>query len=177
MSLDLELETWRREWQSEAAVLPDLRRRVERQSRWMRIAVAGDILVTVVIGGGAIAMAVASPKPQMMLLVAATWLFIAAAWVFRLLTNRGLWSPSAMGTADFVDLMIGRCRARLAGVTFGALLYVCEIAFCVGWLYRYSSPSPSLAIWIGSVTLAFFAFLAWYRRKQRAELAWLLGLR
>ncbi len=33
MNMDMELETWRREWQSETAVPADLRRRVERQSR------------------------------------------------------------------------------------------------------------------------------------------------
>ena len=33
MSLDAELEVWRREWQSENAVLVDLRRIVERQTR------------------------------------------------------------------------------------------------------------------------------------------------
>jgi len=62
MSLDTELETWRREWQSETTVPPDLRRRVERQSRWRKVTVAGDILVTVVIGGGVIALAAREPQ-------------------------------------------------------------------------------------------------------------------
>jgi hypothetical protein len=47
MSMDTELETWRREWQSETAVPADLRRRVERQSRWLKVGIAADILVTV----------------------------------------------------------------------------------------------------------------------------------
>ena len=64
MSLDIELETWRREWQSETAVPPDLRRHVERQSRWLKIGIAADILVTVVIGGGVIALAARSQQPH-----------------------------------------------------------------------------------------------------------------
>jgi len=185
MSLDAELETWRREWQSEAAVPADLRRRVERQSRWLKIGIAGDILVTVAIGGGVIALAARSPQPDMLLLVAATWSFIAVAWAFRLVVSRGLWSPTAIDTAAFVDLSIRRCRAQLKAAVFGAGLFVVEMAFCLGWIYRHSAPRVPLLGWLfGSVfngliwlfSLAFFVCLVWYRRKKRAELAWLAGL-
>jgi hypothetical protein len=185
MNMDTELEMWRREWQSDTAVPADLRRRVERQSRWLRIAIAADILVTAVIGGGVLALAARSPQPDMLVLAAATWSFIAAAWTFRLTTGRGLWSPAAMHTAAFVDLCIGRCRFQLAATLFGAGLFVCELAFCLGWIYRRSARHAPLlpwlfgsfmhgVIWVSSV--AFFVFLGWYRRKKRAELAWLLDL-
>ena len=186
MSLDTELETWRGEWQSETAVPPDLRRRVERQSRWLKIGIAADILVTAVIGGGAIALAARSPGPGMLPLAAATWSFIAAAWAFRLIVGRGLWSPAAIDTAAFVDLSIRRCRAQLKATVFGAALFVCEMAFCLGWNYRHSARRVPLAAWLfGSwfnglvwlLSLAFFVFLAWHRRKKRAELAWLVGYR
>jgi len=186
MSLDTELETWRRQWQSATVVPPDLRRRVERQSRWLKIGIAADILVTVVIGGGVIALAAREPQAHTLLLAAATWTFIAAAWTFRLTITRGLWSPSATDTATFVNLSIGRCRAQLKATLFGAGLYVCELAFCLGWIYRYSAPRAPLGNWLfGSIfnclvwvfSLAFFIFLAWYRRRKRAELAWLLSLR
>jgi hypothetical protein len=185
MSLDVELETWRREWQSEAAVPPDLRRRVERQSRWLKIGVAADILVTVAIGGGVIALAARSPQLDMLLLAAATWSFIAVAWAFRLIISRGLWSPAAIDTAAFVDLSIRRCRAQLKATVFGAGLFVVEMAFCLVWIYRHSAPRAPLLGWLfgsvfhgllGLLSLAFFIFLVWYRRKKRAELAWLVGL-
>jgi len=185
MSMDTELETWRREWQSETAVPPDLRRRVERQSRWMKIGMAADVLVTVVIGGGVIALTARSPQPDMLLLAAATWSFIVAAWAFRVAVTRGLWSPAAIDTAAFVDLSVRRCRAQLKATLFGAGLYACEMAFCLGWIYRHAAPRPPLVNWLfGSLfnglvwlfSLAFFVFLAWYRRKKRAELAWLLSL-
>ena len=185
MSMDTELETWRREWQSETAVPPDLRRRVERQSRWLQIGIAGEILVTVVIGGGVIALAARSPKPDMLVLAAATWFFIAIAWAFRLTITRGLWSPAAIDTAAFVDLSVRRCRAQLKATVFGAGLFVCEMAFCLGWIYRHKAPRAPLLPWLfdswinGLVWLfsaAFVVFLVWYRRKKRAELAWLAGL-
>jgi hypothetical protein len=167
MSMDAEWEVWRREWQSETAVRLDLRKIVERQSRWMRIALIADVLVT---------------------LAAMTWLFVAAAWTFALNANRGNWSPSALDTAAFVDLSVRRCRSRLAAVWFGAGLYVSEIAFCLGWIYRHS-PEPRTPLWawlffgsltidvVWAATLAFAGALIWYRRRKRAEIAWLLGLR
>jgi hypothetical protein len=185
MSPDTELETWRRDWQAEAAVPADLRRRVERQSRWMKAGVAGDILVTVVIGGGVMALAARSPRSDMLVLAAATWSFIAAAWGFRLAFTRGLWAPAAMDTAAFVDLTVRRCRTQLKATVFGAGLLVCELAFCLGWIYRHSAPRPPLFGWLFGtwfnglvwlLTLAFFICLAWYRRKKRAELDWLLDL-
>ena len=184
--MDTELETWRREWQSETAVAPDLRRRVERQSRWLKIGIAADILVTVVIGGGVIALAAREPQAHTLLLAAATWTFIAIAWAFRLIVSRGLWSPAAIDTAAFVDLSIRRCRAQLKATVFGAVLFVSELAFCMGWIYRHVSPRPPLLAWLfGSLfngfvwlaSVALFVFLVWYRHKKRAELAWLLALR
>jgi hypothetical protein len=130
-------------------------------------------------------MAARSPRPDMLLLAAATWSFIAIAWAFRLTITRGLWSPAAMDTAAFVDLSVRRCRAQLAATLFGAGLFVCEMAFCLGWIYRHSAPRAALLRWLfgtwfnGYVWLfsvAFFGFLAWYRRKKRAELAWLVSL-
>ncbi|HUE22631.1 MAG TPA: hypothetical protein VMQ86_13185 [Bryobacteraceae bacterium] len=185
MSIDSELETWRREWQSDAAAPPDLRRRVQRESRWLKIGIAAEVLVTVVIGGGVIALAARLSQPHMLLLAAATWSFIAAAWAFRLAITRGIWSPAAIDTAAFLDLSIRRCRAQLKAVVFGAGLFVCEIAFCLGWIYRYSAARTPLLQWLfGSwfnglvwlFSLAFFVFIVWYRRKKRAELAWLLSL-
>jgi len=186
MSVDAELETWRREWQSEAAVPLDLRRRIERQSRWMRIMIAADILVTIVIGGGAIALAVLAPQRDFLVLAAATWLFLAAAWAFRLSSSRGLWAPAAKDTAAFVDLLVRRCRAKLAATAFGAALYACEMAFCLGWIYRHAAVKTPLAEWllfgsasidvVWAITLAFFGLLVWYRRRKRAELEWLRSL-
>jgi hypothetical protein len=186
MNLETELEQWRGAWQSPEAVPADLRRRVERQSRFMRIMVAADILVTVVIGGGALALAVRTPRPDKLLLAAATWLFIAIAWAFRWAISRGLWSTPTMHTAAFIDSLIRHCRAKLAGTVFGAILFVCEIVFCLGWIYQHLAPRPPLAAWLffSSVfmdlvwlgTVAFFAFLIWYRRRKHAELAWLLTL-
>ena len=184
MNWDTELDQWRGAWQSENAVPADLRRRVARQARFLRIMLAGDILVTVVIGGGTLLLAARQPRPEMLVLAAATWLFIAIAWAFRLTVNRGLWTTPALDTAAYVDLLVRHVRAKIAATVFGACLFAAEIAFCLVWIYRETSPGRPLArwllfsspfidlVWVGSAL--FLGFLIWYRRRQRAELNWLL---
>ncbi len=184
MNTDTELELWRQEWQSDSAVPANLRLKVERQSLWMRIGLAADILVTVVIGGGVIFFELRSPESDMGVLAGATWLFLLTAWVFAIRVNRDNWSPSALNTNAFLDLSVRRCRSRLVVVRFAAVLFVCEVVFCLGWIYRHTAePRKPLAswLWFGStavdlywvMTPLFFGFLFWYRRKKRAELAYL----
>ena len=187
MNIDAELEVLREEWQSGTTVSLDLRQKVARQSRLMRIAVVGDILVTVTIGGGVIAYAVRSTQPDAVLLAIATWLFLAAAWSFSLTVNRGAWSPASMDMAAFLDLSVRRCRGRLTAVRFAAVLFVTEIVFCLDWIYNHSyrqqmpllrwllfSSASIDIVWL--ITLGFFAGLVWYRRRKRAELINLLDL-
>jgi hypothetical protein len=97
------------------------------------------------------------------------------------------WSPAALDTAAFVDLSVRRCRAWLAASWFGTGLFVCEMVFCLAWIYRYSRPQAALLswLWFGSIpmdvvwvlTLVFFGFWFRFRRNKRAELGYLLELR
>jgi hypothetical protein len=188
MNTDIELEAWREQWQADPVVPPNLRRNVERQSRLMKIGLIADTLVTVVMGGGTTLWALRFPGTDLGQVAAATWFFLAAAWLFAFITKRGLWAPSAIDTASFVDLSIRRCRASLAATWFGAGLFVSEVAFGLGWVYKHSIQAPqplwrwllfsSLRIdivWI--CTLAFFSAIVWYRRKKKVELTRLLTLR
>jgi hypothetical protein len=187
MNVDTELEVWRQQWQSGSSVPLDLRRKVERQSRFMKINLIGEVLVTIIIGGATAGWAARSPDAGIVLLAVGTWVYIAIAWTFSLTVNRGSWSPSAQDTAAFVDLSVRRCRGRLAGVWFAAGLFIFQLAFVLGWVYHYSPAHlMPLSTWLffGSIsidivwvcTAAFFGFLVWYRRRKRAELAYFLGL-
>ena len=188
MKIDAELDLWREQWQSfsEAPALNELSKRVARQSRAMRLGLAGDILVTVVIGGGAASWAILAPRPGTVTLAVATWLFIAVAWAFAVLNRRGSWSPAALTTSAFLDLSIRRCRANLRTTTFGALLGLVELGFGLAWVFHELShpkslplrsfliSTPLMIVWL--CTLIFFAFLIWYRKKKRTDLAYLLNL-
>jgi predicted membrane protein len=178
VKLDAELEQWRDQWQSasEAPALADLSKRVARESRTLRMMLLGDILVTVVIGGAVIVYAMLDPRPATAILAAATWLFIIVAWIFGLSNRRATWSPSASSTSAFLGLSIRRCRGNLRSVTFGAILYSVEMAFCLSWIANETGVSRTLLITISLVTLIFAALLFIYRKKKLADLAYLTNL-
>ena len=179
MKLDAELELWRDQWQAsrEAPELTGLCKRVARESLYMRIMLTADILVTLVIGGGTIALALRNPRPATAILAAATWLFIAGAWIFGLSNRKDAWSPSASTTSAFLDLSIRRCRANLRAIKFGALLYAVEMTFCLSWVNHESGPLSSTLITVVSlITLILAAALIIYRKKKRTDLSYLLQL-
>jgi|GEM_PF-1391818 len=188
MNTDVELDVWREQWQVDTAVPFDLRKRVERQSRLMKIGLASDILVTIVMGGGTTAMALRSSAPDFALVAVVTWVFLATAWAFVLTVNRGLWAPSALDTAAFVDISVRRCGSVLTTIWFVSGLFVCEVAFGLEWGYIHAIKGhKTLSSWLlfGSLRIdvvwiiaaVFFCAIVWYRRKKRAELASLLELR
>jgi hypothetical protein len=169
---DVELEGWRKQWQADAEVPADLRRRVERGTRYMRLMLASEVLITVVIGGGYTLAAALQPRTENLVLAAATWVFLIAAWSIAILTRRGTWSSAAVTTAAFIDLSIRRCRGKLAAARFGIALYFAQMAFCMAWLYRDPARrTPVPAVIFGVVTPAFLFGMAQFRRKTRAELA------
>ncbi len=187
MSTDIELDVWREQWQMENAVPLDLRRSVERHSQLMKLGLIADIVVTLVMGGGTTIWAVWSPDSDVVLVAVATWLFLAAAWAFVLTANRGLWRPSGLDNAAFVDLSVRRCRSATAATWFAALLFLSEVAFGLWWGYAHSNRGhlPWLSwllfsslridvVWI--CTGIFFGAIVWYRQKKRRELTRLLQL-
>jgi len=179
MKLDPELELWRSEWQSatESPVTADLRRRVTRQSLYMRWLLVAEILITIVIGGATIFVAAIDPRAAKIILAAATWLFIAAAWTFALISRKNSWSPADSTTSAYLDLCIRRTRTALRSVIFGAVLYAVEMAFCLSWIFHETSSLNSTTIEIVTAITALFAiFLIRYRSRKRAELAYLLNL-
>jgi hypothetical protein len=169
---DLELEAWRRQWQADSDVPADLRRKVARGTRNMRLTLASEVLVTVIMGGGSTLRAVWEPRAEMWVLAGMIWVFLAAAWSFAIVTRRGAWSPEAPTTAEFVDLSIRRCRGKLAAARFGVWLYFAEVIFSLAWLYRVPARRvPAPAIIYVLVTPVVLLGVARYRRRALAELA------
>jgi len=174
---DLELEAWRAQWQADAEVPADLRRKVARDTRYMRVMLAMEVLVTVTMGGGSTVWAALDPRAEMWVLTGMVWVFLGAAWTVAIVSRRGAWSPAAVTTAEFVDLSIRRCRGRLAALRFGVWLYFAEMVFCLAWLYRDPARRvPLPAIVFAVVTPIFLLGVGRYRHKTRLELAGLLEL-
>src|ERR1039458_4648506 len=89
---------------------------------------------------------------------------------------------------SFVELSVRRCQSALTTIWFAGALFLCEVAFGLGWGYKHSVQGQERLgnwLWFSSLridivwmcTVAFFGAMAWYRGKKRAELTSLLKLR
>lgn len=189
MKVDVELQKWSQEWQSKVSsdFPSDLRARVDSATRRMKFVLVTQVLISLVIGGAPVMRAIQSPKPDNLMLAAAVWLFIAGAWSFALINRRDTWSPVASTTSAYLDLSISRCRSSLRATVVRAIAYPCLLLFCLLWAFDTSVQhvpgsalrflgSPSLyAVW--GITLCFFGYVGWFRRRKQEELKNLLSLR
>ena len=183
MNTDVELESWRRQWQGgaesavDAGAAEQLRRRVLHETRWLKLNLIWPVLVTVVVGGAMIWRALRSDQSLDMWLAVETWIFIAVIWASSLWIARGTWRPLADTTAAFVDLSIRRREANFRGAILGLCLYVAQLAFTVLVL------GPASPAGVGGLLTSSFVIVAgwfvvplglavlyWYRRRQRADL-------
>jgi hypothetical protein len=187
MEADLELDAWRRLWQADSSVLPSLKERVERETRWMRRFVIGEIIITIVFGGGSLAWAALSLRTDILVLALGIWAFLAIAWTMSFLLRRGAWAPMTATTTAFVELSILRCRRRRESIVAQAVLYVMILAFDLTWIYfARGSPTersviafltnPDIA-WVWLLTAALGVVAIRQRRRLARELKNLIELR
>lgn len=190
MSTDLELDNWRRQWQggpdhaAQAQAAEELRRRVLRDTRRIKLMLVMPALVTVAIGGFVVLRALRTGQVIDLVLAIETWLFIIVVWIGSLWLGRGTWRPLGDTTAAFLDVSIRRCEANLGAASFAAYLYGLQLLFVVlakvidsaaGFFAVLTSLPMILLGWLGLPL--FYAGIHWYRRRQRAELEHLRELR
>ena len=82
MSVDDELDRWRSDWKSDAAPLEDLRRTVDRDTAWLRLAIASDLLLGVAFAAAATGLALRYPHPAVFVLSGAVWVLTLVAVTF-----------------------------------------------------------------------------------------------
>jgi hypothetical protein len=179
MHTDHELERWQSLWQADIQIPQDLRERARRQVRRMRMMLAGDIAVTVIMGGGATLWALNSDRSSVRLLAAWVWFTIAAAWIFRYFNNRGNWTGLAPSTDAFFEAWIKRCRETQRNLIFGIALGIVQFVVCSAWVHRelqrthtitarqFATMTPMDVAWLCAAFLLGWAF--WLSRKVRAE--------
>ena len=183
MSTDIELESWRRQWQAgpasaiDADAVESLRRRVLRETRANKLGLVGPILVTILVGAWVISRALRTGQGLDVLLAIEGWVFIFVMWAGCLWIARGTWQPLADTTAAFVEVSIRRREANLRGATFGACAYVVQVVFVVlalgvaspaGFAPLLTSAYVIVTGWIG--VPVGLVVLGWFRRGQRADL-------
>ena len=185
MKLDPELAGWQAQWRTQATIPPILVHRVQRDLRRMWWGVAAEIAVTVIMGGGSAAWAVASHQPDVAALAGGLWIILAIAWSTSVLLRHGAWQPAAVTTAAFIEISVLRCRRALWALTAQAILFVPILTFDLVWLYVHRGetdiwtflmrPAVVLIGWGG--TLAAGAAALWHRRTLRREMDRLRQLR
>lgn len=183
--LDVELERWRHQWRTQEAVAPDLATAVEAGTRKMRRGLITEIVVTILMGGGAIGWAFASRRIEVVVLAVAVWILIGIAWTASMLLRRGAWQPVTATTSAFVEISILRCERNLQAIWIQAALYVVILTFDLIWLYFYRAESsiseflmrPAVLVFVFVVTPLLAATAMWYRRRLLRELKNLVELR
>jgi hypothetical protein len=155
MDADVELESWRDQWQSAAPVSPDWMDRVERETRQMKRHVAAEIAVTVVIGGGSLVWAALTRRVETLVLAAGVWCFIGMAWMTSMRLRRGAWVPAGATTAAFVELSILRCRRRRRAIAPQVVLYILILGFDLAWIYATRPRAGGLAAFLTSAGIAW----------------------
>lgn len=185
MSIDLELDGWRRQWQRQPVRgAAELKESVLRETRRTKIMLLAPTAVTVIIGGWALLQVWFFPVPGAISLAIGVWTCIAFAWAGSLWLARGTWRPRAETTAAFLELAIRRCESGLRAVPFAIALYTLELAVMFLWSLRVGTVTPIELLrspafivlgWLGGPI--FVAGVVWYARGKRAELNRLLELR
>lgn len=180
MSAQLEFDRLKRVWQGADNRAPafDAQALVERDTRRMKLAMIGPIIVTVVAGGGSVLTALESRRIEDFVLAAGIWVFILSVWLGWLWISRSSWRPLTESTKAYLDLSIQRCISTLRALYFGAALYVIGFASMLIWkMYYFSSAWRNV---LTSGTVLCFAFvvtpvllymLIVFSRKKRSELA------
>jgi hypothetical protein len=184
---DRELELWRQQWQTYTTVPPDLRSRMERQTRMMRLHVVAQVAVTMIFGMGSVVWALASSRRDVVVLAVAIWVFVGIAWTFSLANRRGTWEPATSTTAAFLDLFIIRCQRRLRALAFSSLLYIVMLSFNLAWIYHDLTRRSALGLWtfltsksnlvVWVVTVALGVLAASRRRTLNTQLSNFITLR
>jgi len=187
MEADVELDAWRRHWQADSRVAPTLKQRVERETRAMRRLVIGEIVVTIVFGGGSLAWAALSLRTDVFILALGVWAFIAIAWMISFLLRRGAWTPVTATTTAFVELSILRCRRRRESIIAQGVLYLMILGFDLTWIYFARGAGAERGVmtflasrefaWVWAITLVLGVAAVKQRRKLARELENLTDLR
>jgi hypothetical protein len=179
MNGDLELDSWRQQWQRQPAQpsAAALKESVLRETRRVKVMMLAPVAVSVGMGGWAFLRAWLAPEPAAVTLAIGVWSYIALAWAGCLWIARGTWRPRGETTAAFLQLAIGRCESALKSVPFGIALYAFELAFMGLWAVRngvgtpaeVATAPPMIVIgWLGGPL--FVVLMLWYARRKRAEL-------
>ncbi len=182
---DVELEEWRREWQSSARPAPidagGLGGHVSRGTRRLILLTAAEVAFTILGIGLAAWKLRRQPNAPTAVWAGMVCVFFAAVWICALSNRRGVWKASGESVRDFLALAKERCRRRISAARFAGALLLAEVLFLIpwGWWEYHSDPAAFANRWelyltryalIGAAAAASLLFIRSFRRRARREL-------
>jgi hypothetical protein len=163
VSMDLELEAWRRDWAEESPGLPALKARILRQERRM----VGGGVALLGLALFATAAAVRTGRPFVAGLAAGLWCagLLVGGYTYRAL--RGAWRPSAETTRAYLELSYKRAVAKARTLRFSIQVLVATTVLYGGLIaWRSAGAGPRPTPW---VPLLLLAEVFWLRRRERQK--------
>jgi hypothetical protein len=184
--LDAELAGWSRTWQAGGTGQPidaaAVRRQVRRRTRRFRLAAVAEAAVCLGMFGFLAWFARHAADTWDLVAAALLAALCVAALLRSLQVAKRHWAPAGESTADYLTLMVRRCRAMRIQVRVGWAVLAVEVAVFVPWIARtlhrrHGSPVPidaALAAWgllaaaTGAAVVLLVA-LRWRNERERAR--------
>jgi hypothetical protein len=179
---DAEWARWQADYQAMADWPPvrDLRRRVVRHGRLMRVWFLFELVLTAAVLGGSAWRLALAPGAWMWAWTISVWGFTALAVAFAIINRRGTWGAGAadLSLAAQLDLTELRCRRQLRTVAVLPPFLAAEIAVVA--ILLATSPGRSWPITFASLAGVFLAIAAGWlvlRARTRRRLAQVTAIR
>lgn len=175
MSVDFELESWRREWHIDTELLPELRASIRGQNRRM---LAGMALVLACLAVATF-LGVREPGSGWGGFALGAWIAAVLAGGYTLWVRRGTWEPAGATTEAYVRLLHRRAVATLKKTVVLGYAMVAVFAAYAGWSVLSGTHRSNVSglVFTGfTVALLLMGVLQRRRRRAVAEAARLLEL-
>jgi len=166
--------TWRTDEHRALPLRERVAQRVHRQSRRLRLILAGEIAFTMVMLVMAFTI-IARENEGTLRLSAIVLLYTAATWAFALWNRRGVWRPYGETTAEFIQLLRVRAQrrirsARFTQVVMGLTVLLFGRYVATAWSVAFDS-TLQRTVWVlfGLYSVGLVAWSIWYERRARRE--------
>jgi hypothetical protein len=163
-AMDLELETWRREWRTSTEPLPELKRKIRRQN----LQTIAAVLAICVCLAFSTAEALRTRSSFMAGLAAGIAFTSVILGGYTWWVRRGAWKPAAQTTSAYLELSCKRAVAKARTIRFSFYFLLAAILlFAILFAWNWRAFSPREALILGALVMELFLFRRYGRRQNR----------